>query len=320
MVAKCISCKQNVSRNNPGILCNGCDKHFHAKCGKIDKELFHKLASGEISVWKCESCRIQLTTHNLNNTSLNMGETDFESDIDFHQSIKKIHMELEKIKATQLAFTNSVCKVSKQLSVIESMATAISDNKKRIDDLESENTQLKHQIVSQHQRIHQLEQKEAQKQIMIYNIPNHEPNIDLRAVFTQVQAVLSNVPLKDDDVVDIRRLPSKTAKPGPLLIEMKNTHVCKRFLTAAKLHRINVSQNQNSLSFSISNSINDQLIYINEYIPISDLILYKKAKAHKIEHNFKYLWKKNGNIFTRKDDESKIFKLSSLTDFDRVKL
>ena len=210
------------------------------------------------------------------------------------------------------------------------MAKTIEENKTKITELESENLKLKQHVVSQHHRIHQLEQKETNKKIIIYNIPSLGPNENLNTVLNQIQTALSNVPLKEDDIVNIKRLSSKSNKPGPVLVEMKNENISQRLLTAAKLHqiRVSLSQNQTSISFTKSNSIsnsikdnendNNNIIYINEYISFTEHLLYKKAKAHKQEHNFKYLWRKNGNTFLRKTDNSKTYKLTSFSDFSLI--
>ena len=86
MVAKCLSCKNNVTRHNPGVRCFVCQNHFHTKCGDIDNELFQKLKSGEISAWKCANCRLQSSTHNPNNVSnVSIVDSDSESEISFNR-------------------------------------------------------------------------------------------------------------------------------------------------------------------------------------------------------------------------------------------
>lgn len=59
-------------------------------------------------------------------------------------------------------------------------------------------------------------------------------------------------------------------------------------------------------------------IYAFERLPSNIRNVYLKAKHFKKANDYKYLWTKDGNIFLRKVDNSKIITVFSYTDFYNI--
>ena len=47
-------------------------------------------------------------------------------------------------------------------------------------------------------------------------------------------------------------------------------------------------------------------LYINEHLTLSNKILYKEVRAAAKAKNYKFFWTKNGSIFVRKSDTSRV--------------
>jgi len=60
------------------------------------------------------------------------------------------------------------------------------------------------------------------------------------------------------------------------------------------------------------------LVYINEHVTIKNQKLLKTAKALR-DHGFKYVWSKNGKVFVRANNDSRIIHIGKVEEVDRLK-
>ena len=87
----------------------------------------------------------------------------------------------------------------------------------------------------------------------------------------------------------------------PLLVEFEN-----------KKDRDTVFNSRSNLK-----KLNEK-IYINENLPKHLRILRGKANTRRKQHNFKYLWTKNGNILLRKNENSNVINIKASIDLDKI--
>lgn len=59
-------------------------------------------------------------------------------------------------------------------------------------------------------------------------------------------------------------------------------------------------------------------IYINEHLTKEKIILYSKTMAAGKEHNYKFIWISNADILIRKNENSKITRIRSTNDIERM--
>ena len=64
--------------------------------------------------------------------------------------------------------------------------------------------------------------------------------------------------------------------------------------------------------------IEGETLYLNEDLPSNLKILRGKANAFRKANKFKYLWFKNGNLFLRENEDSKIYKIQKPSDLDKI--
>ena len=64
--------------------------------------------------------------------------------------------------------------------------------------------------------------------------------------------------------------------------------------------------------------IDDRKLYLNEDLPPNLKMLRGKANAFKKENDFRFLWMKNGNLFLRKTEDSKIFNIKKASDLEKI--
>lgn len=55
-------------------------------------------------------------------------------------------------------------------------------------------------------------------------------------------------------------------------------------------------------------------LYINEHLTINNKILFREARLRAKESSFRYVWIKDGKIFVRKDENSRIIHIQDIND------
>lgn len=85
----------------------------------------------------------------------------------------------------------------------------------------------------------------------------------------------------------------------------------KNLISASKSQKLNA--NMIWSNWNIENTI-----FINERLTKDKRILYFKTKAAGKEHNYKFIWISNADILTRKNENSKITRIRSTNDIERM--
>lgn len=126
----------------------------------------------------------------------------------------------------------------------------------------------------------------------------------LTDVFGAIMTTL-NVECKTEDVLGIARL-SSSNKGGmqPILVRFSNPTVKERIMKAARDHPITCDM--------IGLGIN-QRVYFNHRLTNVNHHLLGEARRYKREHNFKFVWYSNGEIFLRKDENSRAIRVNDVT-------
>lgn len=88
-------------------------------------------------------------------------------------------------------------------------------------------------------------------------------------------------------------------KPGSQAIKVvfQNDNIKQKWLKSKEKMQLN----SNKLGFSTNNKV-----FLNPDLTKFNLELLKATKVYKNEKKYKYCWFSNGNIFLRKDDQSRV--------------
>jgi len=57
----CPDCLKEVSEDQPGLVCDGCDMWYHAACGKVSDAVYEFVSNNceeESVCWFCKRCEI----------------------------------------------------------------------------------------------------------------------------------------------------------------------------------------------------------------------------------------------------------------------
>lgn len=128
------------------------------------------------------------------------------------------------------------------------------------------------------------------------------------------------IPINASDLISCRRMTLKTASP-PIILSFTNEETKQKIFTQWKdIAKIGKHPANNQLFKELHERFQ---LPINSYINISEEEtkythnLFKEAQ-HKLRGKFKYVWKKNGNIYTKLDDNNKSIKIVSSSQIDNI--
>ncbi|XP_046753158.1 uncharacterized protein LOC124416272 [Diprion similis] len=114
-----------------------------------------------------------------------------------------------------------------------------------------------------------------------------------------------NANFKHGDIVDIFRAKAKPNKKQPIIVRMNNNENRNIWL---EKRRTLIQTNHN-----IEGIPKTTKIYINEALTIANKSLLYHTKSFAHENNYKFVWVKDGKIFLRETEESRIIRIDSLT-------
>lgn len=103
-------------------------------------------------------------------------------------------------------------------------------------------------------------------------------------------------------------------KPKSIVMKLLSKQKRDNILAAAKLKRR--SPENTSRGLKIDNISNE--LYINEHLTPRNKLILKKSKEMARSKNYKYVWVRNGAIFARRDDRSRIIKILSEIDVNKI--
>ena len=299
-------CNKRIKANNK-IICKICNKEFHFNCAGILEKDISSYNSGEI-IWICEICKKKMEPGNIlpAENSSDICTTAQPTISDVYNIVKQILSEQHNINKSLEKHDEEISELKHRSDQVEE---DIEQNKRKLNeisnivaDLQKENDYLKSKLndVDQQNRINCLE---------ITGVP--EPGRGENIQVT-VQLVCSALGVKLDTsmINSCYRLRSGNIRNTSKII-VSFTKKCYKD-EILKCRKIKTDFTTNNLDNSLKQLVPDSnIIYINEFLTAYNKKLYLKAKEFKNKNNMKYLWVKNGNIFMRKSDNSKIIIISN---------
>lgn len=327
MVVNCIKCRKSVSRSQKGVCCTACQDPYHISCGGISAQLFKDIEQGMIE-WRCPSCR------SMHNSIINSGSPIISSDDmcgDSETAIvntvseiaSEVKKELEKVQ-------HSFISINHKISELQKLSATVSQHEKRIQYLEKENKSMKTIIKSLTLKSDVFEQGTCANKLQINAIP-YTDGEDLLDVIRKIGNKL-RITIVNSDISDIRRIKHKrqprSQRPTNNDIAANNNEshasdpsgvlnsdgpIIVEFFSKVIRNKIISTYRKNNKIFFDDNK--QQKFFINEYLSSYNRQLFFKAKAFIKEHNFKYLWTRDGEILLKKTEGGKVIHINRFTDF-----
>ncbi|CAG9819880.1 unnamed protein product [Phaedon cochleariae] len=196
----------------------------------------------------------------------------------------------------------SVSFCSDKISDFEKSLDDVKVLMRKFEELKRDNNNMKKEISNLNSRVNELEQHSRSKNIVIQGVPENN-NENLISIVEQISNFLG-VEVKDN-VEFANRVQSMKPVPGKpknIVVGFASKILRDQVIALAKQKRKNSSNPKNGIKI---NEIIES-VYINEHLTSNNQSLLREAKEAARTKNFKFVWVKNGNIFMRKDERSRV--------------
>lgn len=298
------------------LICEGeCRNAWHIpKCLSVDEDKYETLIKDAEIPWFCDQCskkRMQRRSimadnlANLQNTpsgsssSLSAPSTNTPLTSTSEISLEVIYREIQSLKEQATNHQQTICELK----------TVITDYRAQMDVLLQENIEIRNDNEILHEKFRQLEYtRDNQEQDMLTH------NIIINGV-TEVHdedttKLVCEIAASLDVHVDASDLVNATRKPTHSENSNQTRSIMVTFRNPQKRNDI-LLKKKTKLSTKIFNVNNEheRPIYISEHLTARRQYISKLARDAKRTGLIKFAWVKNGNIFVRQTEESRIIKV-----------
>lgn len=316
MPASCLGCNDQIV-DSELISCSGsCSSHFHYGCVGISAKSFAKMKTEQsLDSWKCIGCKhgpILDDIPNLNIPDIREKPTSLVppksiQDLFVHiqeenQSLKSYIKSQFKEYEKSLDFNSDLIK--KLTSELTDLSSVVKTLKAQNEDLKRENFQIKEDLKQAQTEIADLQQYSRRTNLEITNLPESE-NENVTEVLTSVFSCLDINLI--DQVSTAHRIPtSRKDKPKPIIVQFVNKQQRDTCLKAARAKKINASQ--------VSDRFKKEPVYFNEHLIPKVKEVFYHCRKFKEANNYKFAWVKDGKIFIRENENSKVIRIVNTDD------
>lgn len=301
MSSVCGICTQNIAKKTAGIQCDSCRYQFHRRCAgllcALPAEKCEMADQGII--WRCKGCRSQTSS------SVSLGNNDHS---DLQTALLEIKNEIKMMRAKQDSLVESVQFCSSKVTEFESKLDVLNTYVKKTDRLENENKELRKNISTLDEKLNELDQYSRLNNLELQGIPDKEGE-NILNIFESICLSLECGPL---NVEYIHRIPTRD--------ERKSKPIVVRFLSRCDRDKLLAAYkaNKNTVRPGLTVDGVANALYINEHLTQTNKILFKETRQTAKEKSYKFVWVKNGNIFARKNETTKIQHIKNMDSIKRM--
>ncbi|KAL0832237.1 hypothetical protein ABMA28_001687 [Loxostege sticticalis] len=322
VLVKCGSCKKNITKKAPGLVCSRCNITVHSdpSCAKLSNKQINTLRNSPSIEWSCEECMKNVSRRSSFFTPDEEADDDDSvagsplntQQIDTQKLIKDISRELKKTFREEIGnLETSIDFMSEQLSTIDQ---TLKKHDNKIKELENKNQNLQNinknlelRVSILEQEVKSFQQKSLSNMVEIAGLP--EPS--LKDVEKVLETLASELNTNVSDIQSSKCLPSSKDRSGPILVEMKTKAAQKQWIEAGKEKCLSVG----TILPDSPKEVAEQRVYIREALTkhLKTLLYNTKAKLNKI---VQYIWCRDGKVLVRKGPNTKIYYVRSDNDIE----
>ncbi|KAF6215731.1 hypothetical protein GE061_000063 [Apolygus lucorum] len=330
MSGKCVKCEKGFPYNAYKMKCGTCKGQYHLECVKFTREvyLFHK---ENRKIWTCDGC------FKVNRKSISSGNSidgsptpsvkdDGDADIiialiiSFRQEVRannrslssKLEENAKEIKDLKEHLNTYSENIKENTAAISAIRVDLTSIEVKHDELQVQNTELKGYIKRLEDRLLDSEQNALIKTVEISGIPISPGFSVTECVLSVGDAIKFDMNESMIDNCFRRRLLTGSTQPGVISLTFNRQQEKDKFVSLARKKR--------DLSIRDIGIIEGEhnRIYVNESLTFVKRQILKQAKIFKRNHNFKFVWVRNGRILMKKDEESIPVDIKKIEDFDEL--
>lgn len=332
----CAGCRAKIS-TRMFISCIACSGSYDLSCAKIAEKKFNSMSVESKAKWKCAVCSKSppkrdkiispiniphlsedTTCHDNISGLLHGGDVTgnitegtlvkmFESfKIDMAKIIEKTVSDVVTTKFQDITrqiteFRDSLSFISEQYEEVKKTIESKIDT---INRLETVNTQLLNDVKNLNQRLNLSEQYLRESNVEIIGIPEHRgENLSL---YLKQLSQTTNAVLLDDDILQVMRIAKfdkDSARPRTVIAKFRSPRLRDNLLAAVQnFNKKNPENRLNSHHLGIGGA--KVPVYVSEHLTPTNKSLHAEVRRIAKELSYKFVWVRNGRIYTRKNETS----------------
>lgn len=323
VVKKCLKCKKNITKKIPGLECSRCDKIIHADpaCSKLSNKQLNTLRNSPGIEWCCEDCLKNSSRRSSYVIPDEDGDEESETGsfaqlhtIDTRKLVQDISRELKKTFREEIGnLESSLDYLSEQFATMElsikNQDTLIKNLENKNQDLINKNKNLELRMSVLELEVNGFEQKALATTLEVAGLPE----ISSCDVDKVLQSVATKLNMNTCDILSTQCVPGSKSKPGAILVEMKTKVARRKWIDASREKCLTTVQ----IIPEVSKETADKRVFIREALTKHFKTLLYNAKA-RLSKSFQFIWCKDGRIYVRKDEKSKIQYIRSMDDIQLI--
>lgn len=192
---------------------------------------------------------------------------------------------------------------------LKNQETVIKSLENKNQDLINKNKNLELRMSVFELEINNFEQKTLATTLEVAGLPEISP-CDADKV---LQTVASKLNMNLCDIRSSQCIPGSKMKPGAILVEMKSKVARRKSIDASKEKCLTTVQ----LIPDVPKEVADKRVFIREALTKHFKTLLYNAKT-RLSKSFQFIWCKDGKIYARKNEKSKILYVRSMDDIQQI--
>lgn len=318
-----------IATNQLKIACASCTKKYHATCVNLTNNDISVIKENK-EKWFCSVCidsSRKLRSKSI--TDSTSGEKDrggaekviIKEREDEKITLEKIMVQLQAILSAQgeAAVSINLCheKIDEVHVQLRKQEEFIGECMKKVEALETQNVMLQKENDELKSRVNDMEQYSRRNCLELQGVPEAAGE----NVITVVQDVANAIgfTLESHMIDTCHRLGKNEARPSQIrgiIVKFVRRLDKEEFLRQKKIRReLKVSHLRPDYMKLVQQ---DNFIYVNESLTSSNRFLFAKAREFKKQSDIKFLWIRNGNIYMRVKEQSRVFNIKCVNDFKDV--
>jgi len=265
---------------------------LHFYCTGYTEQSFKKMSNSTKSRYLCTDCK----THNIQKSpKSHTNEITVNTENSMEKNIEELIKSVSFMSSQFDNFNNKIDNIASELKMIKQV------NEKII----AENNRLTDEVSVLKNKIDEIEQYNLGISVDVMGIPK-TINEDCISIIEEL-GKKTNTELK---VLDAYRITSFTSKYNIITAKLATIDMRKNLIRNGKSLKLTADK--------IINSWPKEKIYINERITKSKRALFAQTRSAAKEKLYKFVWLSNADILVRKNEDSKIIKIKSPQDIEKL--
>lgn len=307
MAKFCAGCDDQLPSDGDFVTCRaGCMKQYHIQCTTLSAQSYARMPEKKRAAWFCTNCREdkkrKVVRGSLDRREANRNTEDQEKPEDVNTLLKQLNINMKKI-------TEEMEEIKTSLQFHTEQYDVILEELKGLREIKSRQKIVEDRVNILEDRVNELEQYSRCRNLEIKGVEENV-NENLKQIVVKIAKKVGVSEIKESDIDIIHRVGNMAKRtPKDIIVQFKDREHRNKLLGKKK---------EKIISKEVTEGRNDNIVYVNEHLTTFNKNLLWQVKTKCKEHNYKFVWIKEGKIFVRKKENGNALRIKSESDLVKI--